>query len=372
MRILIVYSYRGWGGALSPILKIGAGLAEIGHDMTVACHPRAQTRPRVEADGRFRVVTAAIRGEANPYPAFQLARAARHLKPDLVLCDRRKDVKFAAAARWLGHDFTIVHNHEAPSPLTDSANHRFFWKRYVQTVIVNSYTLRDTMLAAAPWMEQLQMEVIHTGKDVTYYRPRTELRPQMRDALGIPRDAFVVSYHGQVQSRKNIDILVRAIDELRRDLKVHALIIGQGPQLREIREQAAELNLPATFTGVRQDVPELLGAADVAAHLSSAEGFANSVTEAMACGLPVIASDATSHPEQIEHGVHGFLVPLRQWKSVAEAIRKLAADPETRQAMGRAARERVVNEFGWKGMIERYDAVLREAVRIHRSDSNAR
>ena len=372
MRILIVYSYRGWGGVLSPVLKIGAGLAELGHDISVACHPGAQILPRVEADPLFHVVTAAIRAEANPLPAFQLARAARHLRPDLILCDRRKDVKFSVAARWLNGDFAIVHNHEAPSPLTDSVNHRFFWKRRVQTVIVNSHTLRDTMLAAAPWLEHMHVEVIHTGKDVAYYRPMTELRPRVRSALGIPMDAFVVSYHGNVQPRKNIDVLIRAIAALPTDIKVHALIIGQGPQLPEMREQAATLNLPITFTGVREDVPELLSAADVAVHLSSAEGFANSVTEAMACGLPVIASDATSHPEQIEHGAHGFLVPLRQWEGVAEAIGALASDPEKRLAMGRAARARVVTEFGWDRMLRRYDTVLREAVQRYRSGSTAR
>ena len=115
------------------------------------------------------------------------------------------------------------------------------------------------------------------------------------------------------------------------------------------------MNLPITFTGVREDVPELLSAADVAVHLSSAEGFANSVTEAMACGLPVIACDATSHPEQIEHGTRGLLVRLRNSQGVSEAIRFLASDPEKRLAMGWAARARVVTEFGWDRMLQRYD-----------------
>lgn len=371
MRILIVYSYRGWGGTLPPVLKIGTGLAMLGHDISVACHPRAEVLPRVETDARFHVVKVAIRGEANPRPALQLARAVRDSRPDLVLCDRRKDVKFAVAARWLNGDFAIVHNHEAPSPLTDSVNHRFFWKRRVQTVIVNSHALREMMLAEAPWLEQVRLEVIHTGKDVEYYKPMNELRPRVRGALGIPGDAFVVSYHGNVQPRKNIDVLIRAFASLPPDMKVHGLIIGHGPQLPEMSALAAELNLPITFTGMREDVPELLAAADVAAHLSSAEGLANSVTEAMACGLPVIASDATSHPEQVEHGAQGYLVPLGEWDAVAEAIRSLANDPETRLAMGRAARARVIAEFGWDRMIQRYDAVAREAVQRYRSDATA-
>jgi glycosyltransferase involved in cell wall biosynthesis len=93
------------------------------------------------------------------------------------------------------------------------------------------------------------------------------------------------------------------------------------------------------------------------------------VTEAMACGLPVIASDATSHPEQIAHGVHGFLVPLGQWEGVAEAIGELATDAGKRTAMGQAARERVTTEFSWERMIERYDAVLGATVETFHPES---
>ncbi len=121
MRILIVYSYRGWGGTLAPVIKIAGGLAELGHDVSVVCHPGGATLARLDADPRFTLATASIRGEANPYPAFQLARVVRRLEPDLLICDRRKDVKFSVAARWLDGNFAVVHNHEAPSSLRDSA-----------------------------------------------------------------------------------------------------------------------------------------------------------------------------------------------------------------------------------------------------------
>ncbi len=89
----------------------------------------------------------------------------------------------------------------------------------------------------------------------------------------------------------------------------------------------------------------------------------NSVLEAMACGLPVIASAATSHAEQIDDGVHGLLVPPGQVEPVAEAILKLAHAPEVRLRMGQAASRRAAEEFSRDTMIERYEAFFEEFAR---------
>ncbi len=89
----------------------------------------------------------------------------------------------------------------------------------------------------------------------------------------------------------------------------------------------------------------------------------NSVLEAMACGLPVIASAATSHAEQIDDGVHGLLVPAGQVDLVADAILELARAPEERTRMGQAASKRAAEEFSRDTMIDRYEAFFREFAR---------
>lgn len=371
MRIVFVNSARDTGGGLTSTVEVGLGLGELGHDVTLVCHPRSAIRDRLRRDSRVTLAPVAIRAEINPLRAAQLALLNRRAKPDVVLADRRKDVKLSVAARWLGGDFPIVHRHGAPSVLKDSAVYRYFWGREVQTLIVNSNAMRDLLLEGASWLERVAIRVIHNGKDLSYYRPRPALRQRMRAQLGIPDEAFIVSFHGVVQPRKNADILVRAVAALPSDLNAFALIVGVGPALPDLRRLAAELRAPAIFAGYRQDVPEVLSAADAAAHLSTAEGFSNSVIESMACGLPVILSDATSHPEQIEDGEHGVLVSPGQWESVADAIRWLAGDPEERARMAAAARERARARFSRERMLQGYDAVLREAVEAYRSARRA-
>ncbi len=367
MKIVFVNSARGWGGGLTSAVEVGLGLAEKGHEVTLVCHPESAIREQLEGDERLTLRPIGIRAELNPYRVLQLANLNRIVRPDLVLADKRKDLKLSVAARQLIGDFPIVHRHGAPSGLRNGPIYRRVWGRAVQTMIVNSHTMRERMLAQTPWLKGVRIEVIHNGKDTRRYRPLPNQRARVRTELGIPDDAFVVSFHGSVQPRKNVELLVRAVTALPADLRVHGLIIGGGPTLAQLRRLATELRAPVIFTGIRRDIPEVLSVADTAAHLSTAEGFSNSVIESMACGLPLILSDATSHPEQVDDGAQGLLVSPGDVNAVADAIRWLATDPEGRARMGAAARQRAIKEFSRERMIERYNAVLRETLETYRA-----
>ena len=367
MRIVFVNSARGWGGGLTSAAEVGLGLADRGHEVHLVCHPRSAIFEQLAREVRLDLVPIAIRAELNPYRVIQLGRLNRRLNPDIVLADKRKDVKLSVAARRLAGAFPIVHRHGAPSPLKDSAIYRHVWGRQVQALVVNSETMRRRMLVSAPWLKHSTIHVVHNGKDVTRYKPLPRFRERIRTELGVPEDAFIVSFHGMVQPRKNVELLVRAVAELPAELKVHALVIGGGPTLPQLRALAAQLRAPVIFAGIREDIPEVLSAADAAAHLSTAEGFSNSVIESMACGLPLVASDATSHAEQITEGTQGSLVPPGEWRPVADAIRWLATDADGRQRMGAAARQRAVNQFSRERMLDRYDEVLTETVTAYRA-----
>lgn len=358
MHVLFVNSARGRGGGLTSSLELGRGLAGRGHTVTMVCHPKSELRARLEDDDRIRVACVAIRAEINPLRVVQLARLHGRLAPDVVLADRRKDVKLSVAARDLARrELPIVHRHGAPSTLKDSVLYRLVWGR-IQGLVVNSETMRALLMERAPWLRRLPIHTIPNGKDCHRYRPRPELRGPGRDRLGIPDDAVVATYVGTFEPRKNVHLLLEALARIDGAVPVHALIVGGGRLKEDLRERARRLGVSATFTGFRSDVPELLAVSDVAVHLSTAEGFSNSVLEAMACELPVIASDATSHPEQIDHGIHGLLVEPRRAEPVADALRTLATDAALRRRMGRNARERVVAEYDRATMVERYENVL--------------
>ncbi len=362
MRLILVNSARAHNADTDSTIELGRGLAEREHDVTVVCHPRSALCERLGTEPRLRIATVAIGADTNPYRVLQLARINRRVKPDIVLAEQRVDVTLSVAARRFGGRFPIVHRYGAPGQLKDSRLHRLVQRREVQTLILKSYATRDRILEVTPRLVDVRLEVIQDGKDTAYFRPLPKLRQRMRAELGIPEDAFVVSYHGAVERSDNLDLLVRVVAELPRHLSVLALIVGAGPLLAESRRLATELRAPIIFTGTRTDIPEVLSSADAAAHLSTAEWGSSLVLESLACGLPVIASDAAGHPEYIEDGLHGVLVPAQDWNSLADAIRWLSSDPAERQRMARAARERAIADFSLARMIDHYGEVLLQTV----------
>jgi glycosyltransferase involved in cell wall biosynthesis len=222
-------------------------------------------------------------------------------------------------------------------------------------MIVNSEAMRRQLLEETPWL-RIPVDVIHNGVDTDRFRPVQDTAA-LRDELGLPRAAFVIGYAGVFQPRKRVDMLVRAAAAVPANTARHLLLIGDGHERPELEALAARLDLPATFVGRRDDVGRLLPAADVIAHLSAAEGFANSVLEALACGVPVIATDEHSHPEQIDDGVTGVLVQPDA-AAVADALTRLAGDTNARLAMGRAARDSALARFAVERMVDHYVTVL--------------
>lgn len=109
-----------------------------------------------------------------------------------------------------------------------------------------------------------------------------------------------------------------------------------------------------------EDMVTLLSEIDVMVLPSYREGVPRSMIEAAACGLPLVTTDAPGCREIVEHGANGYLVPVRNAKALADAIRRLHADPDLRRAMGQASREKVLREFDEKIVFEKTLAVYRE------------
>ena len=362
MNIIAINSTRIWGGAEVWFSEFCPGMAARGHDVTLVCHPDSELRRRLSDERGIQLAPIAIRAELNYLRAVQLARWFRALQPDVVLAHRPKDVKLSAAALWLAAPTPLVHAKLYGEILKDRLDYRLVWQKSVSAIAVPSYENLDQLKAGAPWLGRMPVAVIHNGADTDRYRPSPEERERVRREFDIGANVFVACYHGRLAAPKRVDLVIRAVATAARTVPVHGLVIGDGPEGPGLKELAQKLEAPVSFTGHRDDIPELLAAVDAEITMSEIEGAPLAVIEAMACGLPVIASRATSHPEVVEDGESGILVEPGQPESAAKAIADLAQDPARRAELGTAARARAVEHFSSDAMLDRYESFLEEIV----------
>ncbi len=191
-----------------------------------------------------------------------------------------------------------------------------------------------------------------------------------RESLGLPPDARVILAVNRLWPQKRIKDLIWAADLLKvlRD-DTHLLIAGDGPQrwrLERFREQV-EITDRVHFLGERDDVPHLLAASDCLWLASEYEGQSNAILEAMAAGVPVVATDIPGNRDLVVSEQTGFLVPLGDRAAFARQTQRLLADPALAAAYGQAARQRVQQEFGFEKMVQRHVALYNQLL----ADRNA-
>jgi glycosyltransferase involved in cell wall biosynthesis len=234
----------------------------------------------------------------------------------------------------------------------------FVSRRIVDAVLVNSEAAERELTDRfrVPRAKIVQTGV---GVDVEAYAgtPRNEA---IADELGV-RGRRVVGIVAKLSSVKGHEHFLAAAAEISRSFDdVRFLVVGDGPRRAELEGMAALLAISdrVRFVGVRDDVPTLLRLMDVFVLSSVSEGSPNAVMEAMAAGVPVVASDVGGLREIVADGVSGLLVPAGDSVSLAKAVLGLLTDPARASAMGAAGQSRAREKYDVGRVVANVEAVL--------------
>jgi glycosyltransferase involved in cell wall biosynthesis len=207
--------------------------------------------------------------------------------------------------------------------------------------------------------------VIVNGIDAALVRAVAERAPMSRAALGLRPDALVLATVARFDPVKRLEVLVRAVPLLvARVPEAQLLIVGDGPERDTLRALARTLapGDGVVFAGAIPDAARVLPVVDLYVTASRREGLPLAVLEAMACGLPVLATAAPGHVDAVEPEVTGRLVPLDDAPGLAAAAALLLRDPALRARMGRAGRERVERHFSHARVLAEVADLYRAAV----------
>ena len=203
-----------------------------------------------------------------------------------------------------------------------------------------------------------RLRLIYNGVDTARFRPDPQARRRVRRELGLGDEPVLISV-GRLAPEKDQGLLLLAAAVLE---GVTLLVVGEGPLRPRLERLAAELGVGerVRFLGERDDVEHLLAAAEVFVLSSRSEGVPKAVLEAMAAGLPVVATAVGGVPEVVVPGGTGLLVPGGRGEELVRAVAELLAHPARARAMGRAGRRRVEERFSLEAMLAAYAALYRE------------
>ena len=190
-------------------------------------------------------------------------------------------------------------------------------------------------------------------------------RARARAALGVTADDVVVGVVGRLSAQKAHHVLFEAVARCLPDVpSLRLVVIGDGelgPRLRRLAEQLG-IGHRTTFLGIRRDVPLLLPGLDVSCLSSVHEGVPIALIEAMAAGVPIVASDCGAVRDIVEDGEQGYLVPVGDIDRFADRLRLLAGDANLRARLGKAGRARAEREFDIELTARAYEDLLAELV----------
>jgi glycosyltransferase involved in cell wall biosynthesis len=243
------------------------------------------------------------------------------------------------------YDFALLHKMIGPFL-------RIIW-RDASAVIANSRGLRDLALAFDP---STVVTVIPNGVDSAEYCGRArEWTP-----------ACIMSV-GRVVHQKGFDLAIRALAQTK-DLDWHWRIAGSGPQMEAVQALARNLGISdrVTFLGwqAREEVRKWNHQANLFLFPSRHEGMPNAVLEAMADGLPVVATRIAGNEELVVDGENGLLVESENVDQLRDAIRKLISDPALGARMGVASQQRVEQHYTWASSAKSYQTILQQVTHL--------
>jgi len=224
-----------------------------------------------------------------------------------------------------------------------------------------------------------KISTIYNGVDVETYKVQGQKRRSEEKAkLGFsPGDVLVGSVGTLYWVKDPHTFLTAAATVLQNRKDVNFLWVGDGPMREDLRARAKELGIDQKvfYMGIRDDVPRILTALDIFVLPSITEGLSNSILEAMASGLPVVATEVGGNSELIQKGESGYLIPPGRPEILANTLLKLISDEKLRAMLGKRARRRVMNRFSLKKMAENYEkmylrGILRASSAVRLSQHN--
>jgi glycosyltransferase involved in cell wall biosynthesis len=248
------------------------------------------------------------------------------------------------------------------------------WRGFIGAIHASAVRAADMFVALSPrhkqfWQQhyglpEQKLVIVPNGIPLHKFRPLSNSeKTALRRHHGLAPDQFTAGLIAFFKDSKNLPGFVQVAKQvIDTGIKAQFVLVGDGPERAALETAIATMHLEAQFhlPGLTDSPETWYGMFDCALMTSITEAFPITLIEAMACGLPVVATDIAGIPDIVVHGETGFLASPSELDKLAHYVIQLARDPELRQRMGEAGRRRALAEFDVTVMVERYARMFRE------------
>jgi sugar transferase (PEP-CTERM/EpsH1 system associated) len=378
IRILHVVDHLGKGGLENGLVNLIEHLDPARFEHVVYAIRKLGPNADRLAGSRIQVICQGKRDTDARFQAGTLARAIRQVRPDIVHSRNWGAVEAVLAGCWV-RSCKVVHSEHGLE--ADAAAHepkRRIWFRRLayhlaDRVFSVSYQLRE-LHAARTGFDPKRIAVIHNGVDLGRFCPDAAARVRVRRELGLAPDEFCVGCVGNLFPVKGHLTALQGIEGLAaRSRNWRLLLIGEGPERQKLEAfvaQRPDWKNHVQLPGTSHRVPDLLQAMDVYVLPSISEGISNSLLEAMASGIPVVATATGGNPEVVVDGESGLLFRVGDAPRLSDHLLRLEADKKLRADLAERALRRVREEFSLDSMVGKYAQLYeslerRAAIPVH-------
>jgi glycosyltransferase involved in cell wall biosynthesis len=348
------------GGAETQVAQLAIRLRRRGWDVgVVSLLPPSAFVTELETAGVPLYSLGMRPGRPDPLAAVRLAALLRRLRPRILHSHMFHANLLARVVRLacpVPRVIATLHSLAESSRASDAVRLRDWLYRVsdplanVTVAVCQAVAARHLSARAVP---RGKLRVIPNGVDTARFRPDAARRAAVRASLGL-RDEFVWLAAGRLMWKKGYPMLLRAAALHRGGV---LLIAGAGPLEERLAAEAAELGVNARFLGAREDIPDLMQAADAFLLSSVVEGLPVVLLEAAASGLPCVTTAAGGAAEAVVDGQTGFVVPVADEAAFAAAMTRLRGSDLA--GLGRAAREHAVANFDGERVATRWEELYR-------------
>ena len=368
-RLLHLADTADRGGGETYLFLLANRLPRDRYGLSVLCPPEGLLTERLRKIG-VHVAPFEIPRLLSPAALLRLIRLLRQHRPDIVQSHGARPNLYAAlAGRWAQVPIIVstIHNSLYDYPISSIRRSLYLLGERL------TFALSDRIVCVAEALAQdlmgrsgrdpRKIQVIQNGVDLEAFDPGTVNGSKVRRELSLEEDTPLIGIVGRMTSQKgHLDLLTALVQIKAAIPTVKALIVGDGPLRAELVQYARTHRLDGCciFTGMREDIPTIMGALDVVALPSRSEGLPFILLEAMAMGKPVVATSVNGVSEVVEDGITALLVPPRAPDMLARAVITLLRNRELGGRLGAAAKRQAERCFGLKRMIQNVETLYEE------------